>query len=130
VAQWDARQAEQLDPIEQAMGWSLSSDAKGEIDRILRATVIDPVSDVIMSCLSNDNAVNAIYEGGDGAISSAARQHHYRDKHGLPRNFPRVVANRQVRGLDVLDVAISGGPTLASSDLADALLVSGRLDWN
>jgi aryl-alcohol dehydrogenase-like predicted oxidoreductase len=49
VALWGARRPEQLDPIDEAMGWSLSSDDKTEIDRILRSAVTDPVGPEFMA---------------------------------------------------------------------------------
>lgn len=49
VALWGARHPEQLDPIEQAMGWSLTTSDKAEIDRIVRSTVTDPVGPEFMA---------------------------------------------------------------------------------
>jgi aryl-alcohol dehydrogenase-like predicted oxidoreductase len=43
VALWGARRPEQLDPVEDVFGWSLDADALETIDRILAATVRDPV---------------------------------------------------------------------------------------
>ena len=49
VALWGARHPEQLAPVDQVMGWSLSNDAKAEINRIIRATVTDPVGPEFMA---------------------------------------------------------------------------------
>jgi aryl-alcohol dehydrogenase-like predicted oxidoreductase len=49
TALWGARRPQQLDPIEQVMGWSLSNEARAEIDRIIRANVTDPVGPEFMA---------------------------------------------------------------------------------
>lgn len=43
VALWGARSPEQLAPLDDVMHWSLDRDARRTIDRILHATVTDPV---------------------------------------------------------------------------------------
>lgn len=43
IALWGARRPDQLDPVEDVFGWSLDEDAMTTIDRILAATVKDPV---------------------------------------------------------------------------------------
>lgn len=43
VALWGARRPEQLDPVGDAMGWSIGEEAKVEIDRMLDETLQDPV---------------------------------------------------------------------------------------
>jgi aryl-alcohol dehydrogenase-like predicted oxidoreductase len=42
IALWGARRPDQLDPIDDAMGWSLDAAAMREIDAILRRHVTDP----------------------------------------------------------------------------------------
>ncbi len=49
AALWGARRPQQLDPIEQVMGWSLSNEARAEIDRIIRDNVTDPVGPEFMA---------------------------------------------------------------------------------
>jgi 3-hydroxyisobutyrate dehydrogenase-like beta-hydroxyacid dehydrogenase len=71
-------------------------------------------SDVIISCLSNDNAVKTIYGGGDGVISSAAPGNIIIEMSTIsPETSRELWRAGDARGLDVLDVAISGGPPLA-----------------
>jgi aryl-alcohol dehydrogenase-like predicted oxidoreductase len=43
AALWGARRPSQLDPLSQVMGWTLGNDALQEIDRIVRANVVNPV---------------------------------------------------------------------------------------
>jgi 3-hydroxyisobutyrate dehydrogenase-like beta-hydroxyacid dehydrogenase len=73
-------------------------------------------SDVIMSCLSNDDAVRAIYGGENGVISSATPGSIVIEMSTvspeIPRELWRIGKNR---GIEVLDVAISGGPPLAEN---------------
>jgi aryl-alcohol dehydrogenase-like predicted oxidoreductase len=49
TALWGARHPNQLEPVEEVIGWSLDAAAKAEIDRILRETVIDPVGPEFMA---------------------------------------------------------------------------------
>ena len=49
TALWGARNAGQLDPVEQAFGWKLSSDDYAEVDRILRQTIKNPVGPEFMA---------------------------------------------------------------------------------
>jgi aryl-alcohol dehydrogenase-like predicted oxidoreductase len=49
TALWGARNAGQLDAVEQAFGWKLSSDDYAEVDRILRETIKDPVGPEFMA---------------------------------------------------------------------------------
>jgi aryl-alcohol dehydrogenase-like predicted oxidoreductase len=48
-ALWGARKPEQLDPIDQVYGWKLDAAAMTEIDRILAATIKDPVGPEFMA---------------------------------------------------------------------------------
>jgi aryl-alcohol dehydrogenase-like predicted oxidoreductase len=49
TALWGARNAGQLDAVEQAFGWKLSSDDYAEVDRILRETIKNPVGPEFMA---------------------------------------------------------------------------------
>jgi aryl-alcohol dehydrogenase-like predicted oxidoreductase len=49
TALWGARHPEQLQPVNEVMGWSLDAAAKAEIDRILKDTVTDPVGPEFMA---------------------------------------------------------------------------------
>ena len=49
VALWGARRPDQLRPVSEVVGWSLSADVKREIDRILREFVRDPVGPEFMA---------------------------------------------------------------------------------
>jgi aryl-alcohol dehydrogenase-like predicted oxidoreductase len=49
TALWGARNAGQLDAVEQAFGWKLSSDDYSEVDRILRETIKNPVGPEFMA---------------------------------------------------------------------------------
>ena len=49
TALWGARNAGQLDAVEQAFGWKLSSDDYAEVDRILHETIEDPVGPEFMA---------------------------------------------------------------------------------
>jgi hypothetical protein len=48
-ALWGARHPGQLDPAADVIGWTLDASAKAEIDRILRATITDPVGPEFMA---------------------------------------------------------------------------------
>ena len=49
VALWGARSPEQLDPLDEAMGWSLDGNALRAIDAIVREHVTDPVGPEFMA---------------------------------------------------------------------------------
>jgi aryl-alcohol dehydrogenase-like predicted oxidoreductase len=49
TALWGARHPEQLQPVDEVIGWSIDASAKAEIDRILRETVTDPVGPEFMA---------------------------------------------------------------------------------
>jgi len=49
TALWGARNAGQLDAVEQVFGWELSSDDYAEVDRILRETINNPVGPEFMA---------------------------------------------------------------------------------
>jgi aryl-alcohol dehydrogenase-like predicted oxidoreductase len=49
VALWGARRPHHLDPVDEALGWRLDDAAMSEIDRIVEATVRDPVGPEFMA---------------------------------------------------------------------------------
>jgi aryl-alcohol dehydrogenase-like predicted oxidoreductase len=49
TALWGARHPGQLQPVDQVSGWLLDAHAKTEIDRILAATITDPVGPEFMA---------------------------------------------------------------------------------
>ena len=49
VALMGARRPAQLEPVSEVMGWTLSNDAIKEINRIIRATITDPVGPEFMA---------------------------------------------------------------------------------
>jgi aryl-alcohol dehydrogenase-like predicted oxidoreductase len=49
TALWGARHPGQLQPIDRVSGWLLDADAKAEIDRILAATITNPVGPEFMA---------------------------------------------------------------------------------
>jgi len=49
TALWGARHPDQLDPVDEVSGWHLDARAKAEIDRILAATISDPVGPEFMA---------------------------------------------------------------------------------
>jgi aryl-alcohol dehydrogenase-like predicted oxidoreductase len=49
TALWGARHPNQLQPVDEVVGWSLDAATKTEIDRILRETITDPVGPEFMA---------------------------------------------------------------------------------
>jgi aryl-alcohol dehydrogenase-like predicted oxidoreductase len=49
VALWGARRSQQLEAIDEVMGWSLDANAMHEIDRILASTITNPVGPEFMA---------------------------------------------------------------------------------
>jgi aryl-alcohol dehydrogenase-like predicted oxidoreductase len=49
TALWGARHPGQLEPVDQVSGWEVDASAKAEIDRILKATIRDPVGPEFMA---------------------------------------------------------------------------------
>jgi aryl-alcohol dehydrogenase-like predicted oxidoreductase len=49
TALWGARHPGQLEPVDEVSGWELDASAKAEIDRILKATIRDPVGPEFMA---------------------------------------------------------------------------------
>lgn len=54
VALWGARRPDQLDPITEAFGWSLSNEDLKEIDRIIAESINEPVGPEFMAPPSRD----------------------------------------------------------------------------
>jgi 3-hydroxyisobutyrate dehydrogenase len=70
-------------------------------------------SGVIMSCLSNDDAVRAIYCGGDGVIMSVPPGSIIIEMSTISPETSRNLSQAgEERRVEVLDVAISGGPPM------------------
>lgn len=59
VALWGGRRPEQIDPVDDVMGWSLDDNALAEIDRILDETVKDPVGPEFMAPPARDQVETA-----------------------------------------------------------------------
>jgi aryl-alcohol dehydrogenase-like predicted oxidoreductase len=57
TALWGARHPEQLQPVDELIGWSIDASAKAEIDRILQETVADPIGPEFMAPPSRGAAV-------------------------------------------------------------------------
>ena len=49
TALWGARHPGQLDPVDEVSGWHLDAPAKAEINRVLAATISDPVGPEFMA---------------------------------------------------------------------------------
>ena len=49
IALWGARSPEQLDPLDDVMGWSLDEDALSDVDAIVNQRVTDPVGPEFMA---------------------------------------------------------------------------------
>jgi aryl-alcohol dehydrogenase-like predicted oxidoreductase len=49
IALWGARHPNQLQPVDEVVGWSLDPSAKAEIDRILRETITNPIGPEFMA---------------------------------------------------------------------------------
>ena len=49
TALWGARHPGQLDPVDEVSGWHLDAPAKAEVDRILAATISDPIGPEFMA---------------------------------------------------------------------------------
>ncbi|MCP8305277.1 MAG: aldo/keto reductase [archaeon] len=49
VALWGARKPEQMEPVDEVMGWKLDGKAKRQIDSILEETIKDPVGPEFMA---------------------------------------------------------------------------------
>jgi len=54
VALWGARKPEQLEPLDRALGWSLTHDEMRQIDRIVRESILDPIGPEFMAPPSHE----------------------------------------------------------------------------
>jgi 3-hydroxyisobutyrate dehydrogenase-like beta-hydroxyacid dehydrogenase len=73
-------------------------------------------SAVIMSCLSNDDAVREIYEGNNGVIFAANAGSMVIEMSTVsPETSRELYRIGQAHGVEVLDIAISGGPPFAEN---------------
>jgi 3-hydroxyisobutyrate dehydrogenase-like beta-hydroxyacid dehydrogenase len=80
------------------------------------ASTLAMASDVIMSCLSNDDAVRAIYGGDNGVMLSAKAGTVVVEMSTVsPETSRELWRIGKARAIEVLDVAISGGPPLAEN---------------
>jgi len=48
-ALWGARRPDQLAPVDAVGGWTLDANVKGEIDRVLRERITDPIGPEFMA---------------------------------------------------------------------------------
>jgi aryl-alcohol dehydrogenase-like predicted oxidoreductase len=49
IALWGARRPDQLDPVDEAMGWSLDADSLDQVDRIVSDHVLSPIGPEFMA---------------------------------------------------------------------------------
>jgi 3-hydroxyisobutyrate dehydrogenase-like beta-hydroxyacid dehydrogenase len=71
--------------------------------------------DVVLSCLASDDAVLNIYKGADGALAHAARDSLVIDLSTVSPQVSREISKLgSERGINVLDVTISGSTPVAS----------------
>lgn len=88
-------------------------------------------SEVIMSCLSNDDAVRKIYGGDEGVILSATPGSIIIEMSTIsPETSRELCRMGKVHGLEVLDVAISGGPPLAENGTLTLLGGGSEIAFN
>jgi 3-hydroxyisobutyrate dehydrogenase-like beta-hydroxyacid dehydrogenase len=85
-------------------------------------------ADVILSCLTNDEAVQSVYAGGDGALAGARPGTVVLEMSTISLESTRELHNQAAKlGIDVMDVAISGStPAAAQGDLT--LLAGGNAE--
>jgi 3-hydroxyisobutyrate dehydrogenase-like beta-hydroxyacid dehydrogenase len=85
-------------------------------------------SDVVLSCLTNDDAVRNVYLGADGILSNARLGSLVLEMSTVSPNTSREVARQgHERGLNVLDIAISGS-TPAAEQGTLTLLAGGNIE--
>jgi hypothetical protein len=49
TALWGARHPNQLQPVDEVIGWSLDRSSEAEIEQILRETITDPIGPEFMA---------------------------------------------------------------------------------
>lgn len=85
-------------------------------------------ADVILSCLTNDEAVQSVYAGPDGVLAGARPGTVVLEMSTISPESSRELHNRAAKlGIDVMDVAISGStPAAAEGNLT--LLAGGNAE--
>jgi aryl-alcohol dehydrogenase-like predicted oxidoreductase len=73
TALWGARHPGQLDPVDEVSGWHLDAPAKAEVDRILAATISDPVGPEFMAPPAQHRGVNGRITVACGAPNLRSR---------------------------------------------------------
>jgi 3-hydroxyisobutyrate dehydrogenase-like beta-hydroxyacid dehydrogenase len=85
-------------------------------------------ADVILSCLTNDEAVQSVYAGPQGALAGALRGTVVLEMSTVSPETSQELHNQGARvGVDVMDVAISGS-TPAAEQGALTLLAGGNAE--
>ena len=85
-------------------------------------------ADVILSCLTNDEAVQSVYAGSEGAFAAARPETVVLEMSTISPESSRELHNQGAKlGVDVMDVAISGS-TPAAEQGALTLLAGGNAE--
>ena len=85
-------------------------------------------ADVILSCLTNDEAVQSVYAGSEGAFAAARHETVVLEMSTISPESSRELHNQGAKlGVDVMDVAISGS-TPAAEQGALTLLAGGNAE--
>jgi 3-hydroxyisobutyrate dehydrogenase-like beta-hydroxyacid dehydrogenase len=85
-------------------------------------------ADVVLSCLTNDEAVRSVYLGSDGVLANARRGTMVLEMSTVSPDTSRELCRLGFeRGLNVLDIAISGS-TPAAEHGTLTLLVGGKIE--
>src|SRR5207249_1176531 len=85
-------------------------------------------ADVILSCLTNDEAVQSVYAGPEGALAAARPGTVVLEMSTISPESSRELHNKAAKlGIDVMDVAISGS-TPAAEQGALTLLAGGNAE--
>jgi hypothetical protein len=70
VASWGGRSPEQLEPLDEVVGWSLDGETKRTIDEILRKVVTDPIGPEFMALPAPRATVRADARNGGKLTNS------------------------------------------------------------
>jgi len=85
-------------------------------------------ADVILSCLTNDEAVQSVYAGSEGAFAAARPETVVLEMSTISPESSQELHNQGAKlGIDVMDVAISGS-TLAAEQGTLTLLAGGNAE--
>src|SRR6266850_5529655 len=85
-------------------------------------------SDVVLSCLTNDEAVRNVYLGADGILSNLRLGSLVLEMSTVSPNTSREISHQgHERGLNVLDIAISGSTPAAEQGML-TLLAGGDIE--